>query len=215
MSCASGEQRPNIVVADRAPGGAFSANALAEKKTDKQNIDPKEFVQALIRVIPTILKHKKFSECTENDERATPHMMVFFSFIGLAIVTGIFFVVLYVFGIHGPYSQINPVKILANVSGIALILGGLLMIKNRLDKKEEQQTTYKDWFLIGLVLGLGVTGMLAQLTRLADAAFLTYLIYYIHLMFVFVLFMFLPFSKLAHLVYRTVAMAYNEYAGRK
>ncbi|RJP39341.1 MAG: heterodisulfide reductase [Desulfobacteraceae bacterium] len=191
------------------------ANALAEKKTDKQNIDPKEFVQALIRVIPTILKHKKFSECTENDERATPHMMVFFSFIGLAIVTGIFFVVLYVFGIHGPYSQINPVKILANVSGIALILGGLLMIKNRLDKKEEQQTTYKDWFLIGLVLGLGVTGMLAQLTRLADAAFLTYLIYYIHLMFVFVLFMFLPFSKLAHLVYRTVAMAYNEYAGRK
>ena len=191
------------------------ANALAEKKTDKQNIDPKEFVQALIRVIPTILKHKKFSECTENDERATPHMMVFFSFIGLAIVTGIFFVVLYVFGIHGPYSQINPVKILANVSGIALILGGLLMIKNRLDKKEEQQTTYKDWFLIGLVLGLGVTGMLAQLTRLADAAFLTYLIYYIHLMFVFVLFMFLPFSKLAHLVYRTVAMAYNEYTGRK
>jgi quinone-modifying oxidoreductase, subunit QmoC len=191
------------------------ANALAEKKTDKQDIDPKEFVQALIRVIPTIMKHKKFSECTENDERATPHMMVFFSFIGLAIVTGIFFVVLYVFGIHGPYSQINPVKILANVSGIALILGGLLMIKNRLDKKDEQSTTYKDWFLIGLVLGLGVTGMLAQLTRLADAAFLTYLIYYIHLMFVFVLFMFLPFSKLAHLVYRTVAMAYNEYTGRK
>lgn len=191
------------------------ANALAEKKTDKQNIDPKEFVQALIRVIPTILKHRKFSECGENAERATPHMMVFFSFIGLAIVTGIFFVVLYVFGIHGPYSQINPVKILANVSGIALILGGLLMIKNRLDESEDQTTTYKDWFLIGLVLGLGVTGMLAQLTRLADAAFLTYLIYYIHLMFVFVLFMFLPFSKLAHLVYRTVAMAYNEYAGRK
>jgi quinone-modifying oxidoreductase subunit QmoC len=191
------------------------ANALAEKKTDKQTIDPKEFVQALIRVIPTVLKHKKFSECGENTERATPHMMVFFSFIGLAIVTGIFFVVLYVFGIHGPYSQINPVKILANVSGIALVLGGLLMIKNRLDKKEEQATTYKDWFLIGLVLGLGVTGMLTQLTRLADAAFLTYLTYYIHLMFVFVLFMFLPFSKLAHLVYRTVAMAYNEYAGRK
>ncbi len=191
------------------------ADALAEKKTDKEKIDPRQFVQALIRVIPTILKHKKFSECTENDERATPHMMVFFSFIGLAIVTGVFFVTLYVFGIHGPYSQLNPIKILANVSGIALIVGGLLMIKNRLDKKDEQVTTYKDWFLIGLVLGLGVTGMLAQLTRLADAAFLTYLIYYIHLMFVFVLFMFLPFSKLAHLVYRTVAMAYNEYAGRK
>jgi quinone-modifying oxidoreductase, subunit QmoC len=193
---------------------AIHADALAENKTDKQNINPREFAQALIRVIPTILKHKKFAECGENAERATPHMMVFFSFIGLTIVTGIFFVTLYVFGIHGPYSQLNPVKVLANVSGIALIVGGLLMIKNRLDKKDEQLTTYNDWFLIGLVLGLGVTGMLAQLTRLADAAFLTYLIYYIHLMFVFVLFLFLPFSKLAHLVYRTVAMAYNEYAGR-
>ncbi len=190
-------------------------NAVKEGKTQKQTIDPKGFMQALVRVIPKILQHRQFSQCGENSDRATPHMMVFFAFIGLAIVTGIFFVVLYGFGIHGPYSQLNPVKWLANISGIALIIGGLLMLKNRLDKSKDQVTTYKDWFLIGLVLGLGVTGMLTELTRLADAAFLTYLLYYIHLMFVFVLFMFLPFSKLAHLVYRTVAMAYDEYSERK
>lgn len=190
------------------------ANALLEGKTDKEKIDPKGFFQALIKTIPTILKHSKFSECGENTERATPHMMVFFGFVGLAIVTGIFFIVLYGFGIHGPYSQFNPVKVLANISGIALVIGGLLMIKNRMAKKD-QATTYKDWFLIGLVAALGITGMLTELTRLADAAFLTYLLYYVHLMFVFILFISLPFSKLAHLVYRTVAMAYNEYAGRK
>jgi len=191
------------------------ANALLEGKTDKQKIDPKGFIEALIRVVPTILKHSKFSECGENSERGTPHMMVFFGFVGLAIVTGIFFVVLYGFGIHGPYKQFNPVKILANISGIALFIGGLLMIKNRMAKSEDQVSTYRDWFLIGLVFGLGATGMLTELSRLADAAFLTYVIYYIHLMFVFVLFISLPFSKLAHLVYRTTAMAYNEYAGRK
>jgi len=191
------------------------SNALLEGKTNKQKIEPKGFVEALIKTIPTILKHSKFSECGENTERATPHMMVFFGFVGLAIVTGIFFVVLYGFGIHGPYSQFNPVKVLANISGIALVIGGLLMIKNRNAKKADQVTTYKDWFLIGLVFALGLTGMLTELTRLADAAFLTYLLYYIHLMFVFILFISLPFSKLAHLVYRTVAMAYNEYAGRK
>lgn len=190
-------------------------NAVKDGKTTKETIDPKGFIEALIRIIPKILQHKQFSECSENNDRATPHMMVFFAFIGLAVVTGIFFVVLYGFGIHGPYSQMNPVKWLANISGIALVIGGLLLLKNRLNKKEEQAATYKDWFLIGLVLGLGVTGMLTELSRLADAAFLTYLLYYIHLMFVFVLFMFLPFSKLAHLVYRTTAMAYNEYAGRK
>jgi len=194
--------------------GDIHKNALAEGKTYKETIDTKGFLSALVRVIPSILKHSKFSECGENNNRGTPHMMVLFSFIGLLIVTGVFFVTLYVFGIHGPYSQLNPIKILANVSGIALIIGAALLIKQRMDKTDEV-STYKDWYLLWLVLGLGVTGMLAELTRLADAAFLTYLIYFIHLMLVFHLIAFLPFSKLAHLVYRTVALAYNEYSGRE
>ena len=189
-------------------------NALAEGKTDKQKIEPVAFVKSIVMVIPKILKHKQFSECGENNERATPHMMVLFSFIGLFIVTGIFFVVLYGFGVHGPYSQLNPVKILANVSGIALIIGTILLMRQRA-AKPDQVSTYKDWYLLWMILGVAATGMLAELTRLADAAFLTYLIYFIHLMFVFNLIAFLPFSKLAHLVYRTVAMGYSEYAGRE
>lgn len=188
-------------------------NALLSGKTKKETIDPKEFVQALIAIIPNILKHKKFSECTENRERSTSHMMVLFSFIALFIVTNIFFVVLYVFQIHGPYSQLNPVKWLANIGGVALVIGALLMIKERM-AKTNQVSSYKDWYLLGLVLGLGVTGMLTEMTRLADAAFLSYALYFIHLIFVFNLFAFLPFSKLAHLVYRTVAMAYDEWAER-
>ncbi len=192
-------------------------NALLEGKTNKQKIEFKGFLSALIKIIPTILKHSKFSECGENTERATPHMMVLFGFIGLAFVTGFFFLVLYGIGIHGPYDGWiwAPIKLIANVSGLALIIGSLLMFKNRKAKAQDQVSTYRDWFLIGLVCALGVTGMLSELTRLADAAFLTYLIYYIHLMCVFILFISLPFSKLAHLVYRTTALAYNEYAGRK
>jgi len=189
-------------------------NAVAEGKTTKDKIELKPFLMAIGKVVPNILKHKKFSECGENTSRATPHMMVLFAFIALAFVTGFFFFVLYGLGIHGPYSQFHPVKILANIAGIALIIGGALLYKQRLDKKD-QISTYKDWYLLWLVVGLGVTGMLAQLTRLADAEFLTYLIYFIHLMFVFNLIAFLPFTKLAHLVYRTVAMAYSEYSGRE
>jgi quinone-modifying oxidoreductase subunit QmoC len=194
--------------------GDIHQNALMEGKTDKEKIEPVGFIQALGRVLPTIFKHQKFTECTENRERSTPHMMVLYGFIGLFIVTNIFFVTLYVFQIHGPYSQLNPVKWLANVAGVALVIGGLLMIKNRMDKPE-QNTTYKDWSLIGLVLALGVSGMLTEMTRLAGAANLTYFIYYIHLVFVFCLFVYLPYSKLAHLVYRTLAMAYAEYSNRK
>ena len=189
-------------------------NAVQEGKTDKKDIDPKGFLTALLRIIPVILRHDKFNECGENRDRATSHMMVFFGFLGLFAVTNIFFVVLYGFQIHGPYSQLNPVKWLANVSGIALVIGSLLMIKSRLANRE-QATSYKDWYLIGLALALGLSGMLTEMTRLAGFGGLSYFLYFVHLIFVFALFVYTPFSKLAHLVYRTVALAYNEYAERK
>jgi quinone-modifying oxidoreductase subunit QmoC len=189
-------------------------NALAEGKTDQQTIDAGGFIQALIRAIPTILRHAKFNECTENKARGTSHMLVLFAFIGLFIVTNIFFVAIYGLQIHGPYSQLNPVKWLANVSGVALIVGSILLIKQRMNKPD-QKSAYKDWLLLGLVLGLGVTGMGAQLTRLADWAGASYTIYFLHLMLIWFTFAYLPFSKLAHLVYRTAAMTYVEYAGRR
>ena len=189
-------------------------NALLEGKTDKKEIEPVGFALAFLRVIPTIFKHTKFSDCTENKDRKVTHMMVLFGFIGLFMVTSIFFFAIYVFQNHGPYSQLNPVKWLANISGVALIVGSSLMIKNRLGKAD-QFSIYKDWYLLGLALALGLSGMLTEITRLVGLGGLSYFIYFIHLMFVFCLFAYTPFSKLAHLVYRTTALTYNEYTGRK
>ena len=189
-------------------------NALQEGKTDIEKIDPMGMVMGLLRMIPAILKHDKFNECSENKDRATAHMMVLFGFIGLFIVTNIFFVAIYGLQIHGPYSQMNPVKWLGNVSGVALIIGSILMIRSRLSKKD-QVSAYKDWWLVGWAFALGVTGMGTQVTRLLGLAGISYTVYYVHLMFIWSLFFFIPYSKLAHLVYRTAAMAYNEYIGRK
>jgi len=194
-------------------------NALAEGKTTKEKIEPVGMVMAFFRIIPTILKHSKFSECTDNNDRQIAHLLTMYGFIGLFIVTSIFFVVMY--GsyllpsgpLHGPWSQMNPVKWLANISGVALIVGTALLIKNRAGKKD-QASSYFDWYLVYMAFGLGVTGMGAQVARLAGLAGVSFTVYYIHLMLVWALFAYLPFSKLAHLVYRTVAMTYNEYAGR-
>lgn len=188
-------------------------NAVLEGKTDKKDINPKDFILALIRIIPTILKHNKFSDCEENKDRETAHLLVFYSFIGLFIVTNIFFIQLYILQWHGPYSQLHPVKWLANLAGTALVIGSILMIKDRLSKTD-QVSTYKDWYLIGLAFALGLSGMLTEITRLLNLAGTSYTLYFIHLVFVFCLFAYVPFSKLAHLVYRTVAMAYAEYSER-
>lgn len=189
------------------------ANALLEGKTTKDKIDPAGFVQALIKVVPTIFKHSKFSECTDNNDRATPHMMVLFGFIGLAIVTGCFFIAEWILHIEGPYGQINPIKWLGNLGGIALIIGAGLMIANRMNK-QDQVNSYKDWYLLGLVVGLGVTGLLTELLRLGGLYGSMAVVYWLHLILVWSLFAYTPFSKLAHLVYRTVALTYQEYSGR-
>ena len=194
-------------------------NALAEGKTKKETIEVGGFIAALIKIIPTILLHRKFSQCGENKDREVAHLLTLYGFIGLFIVTSVIFVLIY--GsyllpdgpVHGPWSQLNPIKWLANLAGVSLIVGTSLMIKNRSSKKD-QISGYWDWYLIYLAFGLGVTGMAAELTRLAGWAAVTFTIYYIHLILVFSLIAYLPFSKLAHLVYRTTAMAYNEYAGR-
>lgn len=189
------------------------ANALAEGKTKQEKIDPAGFVQAFIKIIPTIFKHQKFNDCTENKARSTAHMMVLFSFIGLFIVTNCFFFAEWILHIEGPYNQINPVKWLGNIAGIALIVGALLLLKNRL-AKTDSVSSYWDWYLVGLVLALGMTGLGTELLRLGGLYDLMAIVYVMHLVAIWCLFAFTPFSKLAHLVYRTVSMAYAEYSGR-
>ena len=189
-------------------------NAVLEGKTDKTSLDYKGLVQALGRVIPTVLRHEKFNECEANKERATPHMMVLFSFIALFIVTAVCGTMLYLGNYPGPYPQLNPIKWLANIAGVALVIGSGIMIKNRMANKD-QVTAYKDWYILGVVFALGLTGMLSEMTRLMHFEYTSYFFYWLHLVAIFNLFCFLPFSKMAHLVYRLVAMAYAEYGNRK
>jgi quinone-modifying oxidoreductase subunit QmoC len=45
--------------------------------------------------------------------------------------------------------------------------------------------------------------------------YIAYSMYYIHLISVFMLIAYLPWTKLGHLVYRTAALTYARYMGRK
>lgn len=157
-------------------------NSLMEGKTKKEKVETAGLIKAFLRVIPAILKHEKFDHCTEYRKRSVSHLLVLFGFIGLFIVTAIFFIHLTLLQWHGPYSQLHPVKWLANLSSVALFVGSGLLIKNRLSKTE-QKSTYKDWYLIYLAFGLGVSGMATQVTRIADWTITSYTLYSIHLVF--------------------------------
>ncbi|MGM0681349.1 MAG: quinone-interacting membrane-bound oxidoreductase complex subunit QmoC, partial [Thermodesulfobacteriota bacterium] len=117
--------------------------------------------------------------------------------------------------LHGPISMWNPFKILANVGALALIIGVGILWANRSGQEAEDDVkgSYFDWFLIYEIMAVGVTGLAAELVRLMGIPSLGYFLYYLHLVSVLMLFLYMPYTKLAHMVYRTFAMAFEKYRG--
>jgi quinone-modifying oxidoreductase subunit QmoC len=144
------------------------------------------------------------------------HLLVFYSFAGLAITTTLAIVYLYGFGYESPYPLYDPLKIIGNISAIALLYGITLVVGNRLkNSKKAGKGSYFDWMFITVVAVIAFIGMGAQLFRLADIAILAYPTYFAHLVFVFFLFAYAPFSKMAHMVYRTTAMVFARHTNRE
>ncbi|MFA4918068.1 MAG: quinone-interacting membrane-bound oxidoreductase complex subunit QmoC [Thermodesulfovibrionales bacterium] len=186
-------------------------------------------ISAITETIGEILAHKRFEKCNVTIDRKLAHMLVFFSFIGLAITTA--WAVLYLYGYEimhamgktpypwllgpSPYPLTDPVKWLGNISAIMLLVGIVMVINNR--KKNEEKAgkgSYYDWLFIYIVFAIMATGILSEVMRLADIAVLAYIIYFAHLVVVFFLFAYAPFSKTAHMVYRATAMVFAKQAGR-
>ncbi|MCK7469519.1 MAG: hypothetical protein MZU95_00980 [Desulfomicrobium escambiense] len=80
-------------------------------------------------------------------------MLTFWSFVGLFIVTSMFLRALRLYLLcqdcTARIAQMNPVKWLANVSGVALIIGSILLIKTAHEQARPEESAYKDWLLHG------------------------------------------------------------------
>jgi len=175
-----------------------------------------------------ILAHKKFQKCNVTKDRFTAHLLVFYAFVGLAITTTWAIAYLYGWELLGieafsifhfgesPYPLYDPMKILGNISAFALLFGITLVTANRLKNAEKAGSgSYFDWLFIVVIYTIVVTGILSELLRLGDIAILAYPVYFAHLVFVFFLFAYAPFSKMAHMVYRTTAMVFARHAKRE
>jgi quinone-modifying oxidoreductase subunit QmoC len=190
-------------------------------------VDPsvprKGFGAAVVEFVKEIVSHATFKKCVTSANRSTAHMLVFYGFIGLFITTNI--VMAYewghkLFGLHLPQTPLFfhglglPPKIIGNVSAVALLVGVVLMVTNRMSNSEDNPASAYDWTFLGVVFLVGATGFLAQLTRMADMAGIAYPIYFLHLVFVFYIIAYLPYSKLAHLLYRSLAVIHAKNVGR-
>jgi quinone-modifying oxidoreductase subunit QmoC len=165
-----------------------------------------------------ILGHEKFKDCDVSKDRYASHLLVFYSFILLGIATALGVLYIDILGLDSPFrfGYGTPVKIFGITGAVTIILGTLFMINNRFKNAEKVGLgSYFDWLLITIVGVVGLSGTLAYLTRLSGAGMIAYPVYFIHLVFVFSLFIYLPFSKLAHMFYRSAAMCFMKYSGRE
>jgi len=193
---------------------------------DAPSTNKGSFGKALIATIKEILSHNRFKKCEVTKGRATAHLLVFYSFIGLFITTILAFakVIPEYFEHFGTHLGIDPsllnsltviYKIIGNISAAALILGILLVMSNRFKNQEKAGLgSYYDWLFISLVAGVGVTGLLAQFLRMANVV-VAYPTYVVHLCLVFFLFAYAPYSKMAHMVYRVTAMIFAKQSARE
>jgi len=188
---------------------------------------PIGLTRSIVLAAASVIAHDRFAKCSAQPSGRITHMTAFYGFLALFVVTIWATFDLYAFphlGIESmyPFDLAHPMKVLANVGGVLLVFGCTKAIVDRLrDPNDALTSTAFDWMFICLLLGVGVTGFVVEILRFAidtesasAAVSVAYALYFVHLVLVFQLLVYLPYSKFAHIVYRTVAMVYAEHTGR-
>jgi quinone-modifying oxidoreductase subunit QmoC len=164
----------------------------------------------LLPTLLEILQHTSFKDCVVNRARYFAHLNILWGFILLAFTTASVAAGIYLLGKQTPWPLYHPVKVIGNIGGLILITGALIALWRRLAYGSDSgKTTYSDWLFLLTVLLTGISGLLTEVFRLINIPRLAYSTYFIHLVLVWILFVSLPFSKFAHLLYRTTAMIYT------
>lgn len=173
------------------------------------------FVSAAIQTAIEILGHSRFGKCDANAFRRLAHFLIFFGFIGAMATAGLALVAMMVFHYGPPIPLSNPIKWLGNLSGLAMVIGLVMVILKRSRSQDSAgKANYGHWLFIWMTLAVAVTGLLTQWLRIAEVPGVAYPIYFVHLVVVFFLLWYAPYSEFGHMFYRTLAMVYARSVGR-
>jgi quinone-modifying oxidoreductase, subunit QmoC len=169
-----------------------------------------------------VLSHEGFDDCTTSHVRRGSHMAMFYGFLGLVAATtgaALYTEIFPIIGIAWHDNELSlplwdPVKIVGNVGGIALLIGlAQTLALRRRRPQVSGKSAYSDWFFSGMLVLTALSGFATEILRFAGVR-LAYPSYAVHLVFVFGLFIYFPFSKFAHAMYRPAALAFARQIGR-
>jgi quinone-modifying oxidoreductase subunit QmoC len=194
---------------------AFAVSVTRFLRGLRTSASPGAILSGLIPAAIEIMTHSRFAKCEAEKNRFWGHLLTFWGFVVLAGIStvegfGVMFGVM-----QTPLPFWDPDKLLesglkigAHVAMVALLAGLFIILMDRLrNPAKRAATTYFDWFFLSLLISVVLTGMLSEGLRLAGMDPAMFVAYFIHLTLIFMLFAYTPYSKFAHIVYRTVAYA--------
>ena len=145
------------------------------------------------------------------------HALVVWGFVGLLVATVLDYG-LALLGIKAtgtPVPVWYPVRLLGTVAGALLVYGTTILIVDRHRKanRSVKGSTMADWLLLALLWITAVTGFAIELALyLPGAPVWGYWLFLVHVAVAMELVLLAPFMKLAHAVYRPIALFFVAYA---
>lgn len=162
---------------------------------------------------------KRYREDCEEDEDSAPwyardwfvHAMTMWGAMGLLLATSLDFG-LDIVGIKATGTAVPiwyPVRLLGTVAGLLFVYGISAIIVKRWQKtdKAHSYALTSDWIFLIMLWFSGVTGFLLELALyLPGAPVWGYWMFLVHATITMELMLLLPFTQLAHIIYRTAAL---------
>jgi quinone-modifying oxidoreductase subunit QmoC len=186
---------------------AFGVGIVRSLRARREGSASGDIVHGMLPALKQILTHDRFWAC-DMKNWSLGHLLTMWGFVGLGVVGTVTGIGTMIGVVRTPLALTSVLKMLANVSAMVILCGGVLLLIERVrDPVKRVASNYFDWFFLLTLVGVALTGILSELTRLAQLAEWMYPIYFLHLVLIFALFLYAPYSKFAHLAYRTVALA--------
>ena len=165
------------------------------------------------------LGQKRYRQDCADDEPVMPlykrrwliHALTIWGFLGLLLATTINYG-MDMFGLKATGTWVPiwyPVRLLGTVAGAALVYGATVLIidRYRATNRSVKTSTTADWLLLGLLWVTAVTGFAIELALyLPSAPVWGDWLFLVHVAVAMELVLLAPFMKLAHAVYRPVAL---------
>jgi ferredoxin len=174
---------------------------------------------ALKTTFTELVGQRRYRDCDkEKPAPAAPlplrrwfvHYSIMMGMVGLGAAT----VLDYLFKTPGSYVPIwYPIRLLGTVAGAFFLYGTTVAIAQRLRKPDKYyaHTLLSDWLLLGFLWAIGVTGFLLELADYAPLGSWIGAVFLVHIALAMELILLLPFTKLAHIVYRPAALWFTEF----